>query len=76
MCLIPLSLYCSHHLHAHPHKSECLKEAFTDVDVSSEVMEFCISHKEPQLRISTYGQAGSTHVSRKYAQTHKQEVLL
>ena len=57
----------------HPLQSECLKEAFTDVDVTSEVMEFSISHKEPQLRISTYGQAGSTHVSRKYSR--KQEVL-
>jgi cell cycle checkpoint protein len=43
-------------------KSEYLKEAFVDIDTTSETMEFKISHTEPQLRISTYGEAGRTHV--------------
>ena len=33
------------------------------MDSSSEVVEFRVCSSDPQLRISTFGQAGNTHVS-------------
>ncbi|XP_002736203.1 cell cycle checkpoint protein RAD1-like [Saccoglossus kowalevskii] len=42
-------------------KSECLKEAFSELDMTSEVLEILMSPDKPYLRLSTFGNAGSTH---------------
>lgn len=42
-------------------KSECLKEAFSELDMTSEVLEILMSPDKPFLRLSTFGNAGSTH---------------
>ncbi|KAL4223188.1 ssDNA endodeoxyribonuclease [Mactra antiquata] len=42
-------------------KSECLKEAFNELDMTSDVLEFLMSPDAPYLRLSTFGNAGSTH---------------
>ncbi|KAK2154367.1 hypothetical protein NP493_2193g00010 [Ridgeia piscesae] len=42
-------------------KSECLKEAFSDLDMTSDVVQFLLSPDEPFFRLSTFGNAGSTH---------------
>lgn len=42
-------------------KSECLKEAFAELDMSSEVLEILMSPDKPHFRLSTYGNAGSSH---------------
>jgi len=44
-------------------QSECLKEVFADLDMSSEVLEILLSADKPFFRLSTFGNAGSTHVS-------------
>jgi len=44
-------------------KSECLKEVFSDLDYSSEVMQILMSPDPPHLQFSTFGNAGSTHSS-------------
>ncbi|WAR02993.1 RAD1-like protein [Mya arenaria] len=41
-------------------KSECLKEAFNELDMTSDVLEFLMSPDAPHLRLSTFGNAGST----------------
>ena len=43
-------------------QSECLKEVFTDLDTSSEVLEMLISPEAPYFRLSTFGNSGSTQV--------------
>jgi len=43
-------------------KSECLKEAFNELDMTSEVLQILMSPDNPYLRLSTFGHAGSTHV--------------
>ncbi|XP_064621085.1 cell cycle checkpoint protein RAD1-like isoform X2 [Lineus longissimus] len=42
-------------------KSECLKEAFNELDMTSEVLEILMSPDKPYFRLSTFGSAGSTH---------------
>ncbi|XP_074643105.1 cell cycle checkpoint protein RAD1-like [Tubulanus polymorphus] len=42
-------------------KSECLKEAFSELDMTSEVLEILMSPDKPYLRLSTFGNSGSTH---------------
>lgn len=43
-------------------KSECLKEAFSELDMTSEVLEILMSPDSPFFRLSTFGHAGSAHV--------------
>lgn len=42
-------------------KSECLKEAFSELDMTSDVLEFLMSPDAPYFRLSTFGNAGSTY---------------
>lgn len=42
-------------------KSECLKEAFSELDMTSEVLQILMSPDNPYFRLSTFGYAGSTH---------------
>jgi len=44
-------------------KSECLKEVFNELDMSSEVLQILMSPDQPFLQFSTFGNAGSTHSS-------------
>lgn len=43
-------------------QSECLKEVFSELDTSSEVLEMLISPEAPYFRLSTFGNSGSTQV--------------
>lgn len=42
-------------------KSECLKEAFSELDMTSDVLQILMSPDPPYFRLSTFGNAGSTH---------------
>ncbi|TPP58225.1 Cell cycle checkpoint protein RAD1 [Fasciola gigantica] len=45
-------------------KSECMREAFSELDMSSEVLELALlppPAAQPRLRLTTYGLAGSMH---------------
>ena len=42
--------------------SECLKEAFAELDMSSDVLEILLSPSPPYFRLSTFGDAGTTQV--------------
>lgn len=45
-------------------KSECLREAFGELDTSSEVLEFAVlppPAEQPRLRLTTYGLSGTIH---------------
>lgn len=42
-------------------KSECLKEAFSELDMTSDVLQILMSPDSPYFRLSTFGNAGSTH---------------
>ncbi|XP_072164089.1 cell cycle checkpoint protein RAD1-like [Diadema setosum] len=42
-------------------KSDCLKDAFQELDISSEVIEILLSPDKPFFRLSTFGHAGSAH---------------
>ncbi|EDO32797.1 predicted protein [Nematostella vectensis] len=42
-------------------KSECLREAFNELDMTSEVLQILMSPDSPYFRLSTFGHAGSTH---------------
>ncbi|KAK3747994.1 hypothetical protein QZH41_014362 [Actinostola sp. cb2023] len=42
-------------------KSECLREAFNELDMTSEVLQILMSPDNPYFRLSTFGYAGSTH---------------
>ncbi|ELT99083.1 hypothetical protein CAPTEDRAFT_116275 [Capitella teleta] len=42
-------------------KSECLKAAFSELDLSSDILEILMSPDEPYFRLSTFGNAGSIH---------------
>lgn len=44
-------------------KSSWLKEAFHELDMTSEVLEILMSPDSPYFRLSTFGHAGSAHVS-------------
>ena len=41
-------------------KSECLRDAFSDLDISSQVIEMLMSPDSPWFRLSTFGHAGKT----------------
>ena len=60
LCLLLVLLYCI--LLCVDAQSECLKEVFADLDMSSEVLEILLSPEKPFFRLSTFGNAGSTHV--------------
>ena len=45
------------------YQSECLKEVFNELDTSSDVLQILMSPDAPFLQLSTFGNAGSTHVS-------------
>ena len=40
-----------------------MKEVFNDLDMTSEVLEILLSPEKPYFQLSTFGNAGSTHVS-------------
>ncbi|XP_064612700.1 cell cycle checkpoint protein RAD1-like [Liolophura sinensis] len=42
-------------------KSECLKEAFSELDMTSDVLEIIMSPDHPYFRLSTFGYAGSAY---------------
>uniref|UniRef100_V9L9V3 Cell cycle checkpoint protein RAD1-like protein n=2 Tax=Callorhinchus milii TaxID=7868 RepID=V9L9V3_CALMI len=42
-------------------QSESLREAFAELDMSSEVLQITMSPDKPYFRLSTFGNAGSTH---------------
>ena len=44
-------------------KSECLKEIFSDLDMTSDVLEVIVSPDTPHFRLSTFGNFGTNHVS-------------
>uniref|UniRef100_A0A3Q3DDI8 RAD1 homolog (S. pombe) n=1 Tax=Hippocampus comes TaxID=109280 RepID=A0A3Q3DDI8_HIPCM len=41
--------------------SESLKEAFSELDMTSEVLQITMSLSQPYFRLSTFGNAGSAH---------------
>ncbi|XP_077479296.1 cell cycle checkpoint protein RAD1 isoform X2 [Stigmatopora argus] len=41
--------------------SESLKEAFSELDMTSEVLQIIMSPNQPYFRLSTFGNAGSAH---------------
>ena len=45
-------------------QSECLKDAFQELDMTSEVLEILMSPDKPYFRMSTFGNAGSAYVSK------------
>ncbi|XP_076815612.1 cell cycle checkpoint protein RAD1-like [Clavelina lepadiformis] len=42
-------------------KAECLKEAFNELDVTSEVLQITMSPDHPFFRLSTFGTLGQSH---------------
>ncbi|XP_072451832.1 cell cycle checkpoint protein RAD1-like isoform X1 [Chiloscyllium punctatum] len=42
-------------------QSESLREAFAELDMSSEVLQITMSPEKPNFRLSTFGNAGSIH---------------
>ena len=44
-------------------QAECLREAFAELDMSSDVIEIHLSPTTPFFRLSTFGYAGTTQVS-------------
>lgn len=44
-------------------RSECLKEVFSELDMSSDVLEIFMSPDPPYFRLSTFGSYGTNHVS-------------
>jgi cell cycle checkpoint protein len=44
-------------------KSECLKEVFSELDTTSDVLQILMSPDEPFLQFSTFGNSGSSHSS-------------
>ena len=42
-------------------QSECLREAFSELDLSNESLEVLMSPDAPYLRLSTFGYIGSSH---------------
>ncbi|KAF3848999.1 hypothetical protein F7725_015496 [Dissostichus mawsoni] len=42
-------------------QSESLKEAFSELDMTSEVLEITMSPSQPYFRLSTFGNSGSAH---------------
>lgn len=44
-------------------KAECLREVFTELDMSSEALEILLAPSAPYCRLSTSGIAGTTQVN-------------
>lgn len=44
-------------------RSECLKEMFSELDMTSDVLEILTSSDPPYFRISTFGSYGPYNVS-------------
>ena len=44
-------------------QSDALKDAFAELDMTSDFIEMLMSPDAPYFRISTYGYAGSSHVN-------------
>ncbi|XP_046562563.1 cell cycle checkpoint protein RAD1-like [Haliotis rubra] len=42
-------------------KSECVREVFSELDMSSDVLQILMSPDKPYFQLSTFGNAGSTH---------------
>lgn len=53
-------------------QSECLKEAFSELDMTSDILQILMSPDPPYFRLSTFGNAGSTHVR---VQSQKRAVI-
>ena len=45
--------------------AECLREAFAELDMSSDVLEILLSPSAPFFRLSTFGYAGTTQVMKR-----------
>ena len=43
-------------------RAECLREAFAELDMSSDVLEILLSPSSPYFRLTTFGYAGTTQV--------------
>ena len=43
-------------------RAECLREAFAELDMSSDVIEVLLSPSPPYFRLTTFGYAGTTQV--------------
>ena len=43
-------------------RAECLREAFAELDMSSDVLEILLSPSSPYFRLTTFGYAGITQV--------------
>lgn len=43
-------------------QSEGLREAFSELDMTSEVLQITMSPDKPYFRLSTFGNAGSSHL--------------
>ena len=43
-------------------QAECLREAFAELDMSSDVLEIQLSPTAPYFRLTTFGYAGTTQV--------------
>lgn len=43
-------------------QAECMKDVFSELDLSSDVLEITLSNQQPNFRMSTYGNAGSVHI--------------
>lgn len=41
-------------------KSECMKEAFSEIDLTSDILEIIMSPSHPFFRLATYGDTGNT----------------
>ena len=44
-------------------RAECLREAFAELDMSSDVLEILLSPSPPYFRLTTFGYAGTTQVT-------------
>ena len=44
-------------------KSECLKEALSEIDTSNDIIEIVISKEKEFIRLSSFGLIGDTHAS-------------
>ena len=42
--------------------AECLREAFSELDMTSDVLEIVLSPDPPHCRLTTFGYAGTTQV--------------
>ena len=47
-------------------RAECLREAFAELDMSSDVLEILLSPSSPYFRLTTFGYAGITQVCGMY----------